>query len=310
MLTNDRTKIILMNPVRIDYRLSKFKKDQPDKAENSGSAAFLTNPSAIAGNTIGVSFGSRDFDGDSDVMSDGRGGLWMTGLDNATNMWDGIPFSVQRRFRTKAARTVVELYIKFRLLFDKPQEDPTEIFGKVKDNFKALEDSEISTPQMLELIRQLEKARQYKAVTEAKHKKNLIELEEKLIKADIKQYQTEQTLISFILQSKKGLCLTEIENFDRVIPSDVIDKIEAAEALKIFDNYYILHYDPTGAENAFKKLTDKPKRIEKDPIVFGVINGSDKLYYIADWIDKYCSLTYTELLKTNPDMKLEFKAEK
>ena len=289
MLSNDRTRIILMNPVRIDFKLSKHQKD--------GSAG----KNAVASSSSSIAWGGND------IKADGNDGFWMTGLNNE-NMWDGVPFSVQRRFKTKAARTVVDSYIKFRLLFDKPKKDPVDIFSEIKDNFMALDKSDLSTIDMIELLKQLERAKQYQAVKTAKEKKNISELEEKLVKAKLIQYQTEKSLIKFILQSKKGLCLTEIENFDRVIPSEVIDKIEAAETLKVFDNYYILHYDPTGAENIFKKLTDKPE--PKDPIVFGVISGSDKLYYIADWIDKYCNLTYKELLKESCDMKLEIKPAK
>ncbi len=100
------------------------------------------------------------------------------------------------------------------------------------------------------------------------------------------------------------MCLSEIDNFERVIPADVIDKIEEAEALKLFDNYYILHYDPTEAKNIYFVADEKPK----DPIVFGVIRNSNKLYYIADWIDKYCNLTYKDILdKGNITNVLDFQ---
>ena len=204
MLSNDRTRIILMNPVRIDFKLSKHQKD--------GSAGKI----AVASSSSSIAWGGND------IKADGNDGFWMTGLNNE-NMWDGVPFSVQRRFKTKAARTVVDSYIKFRLLFDKPKKDPVDIFSEIKDNFMALDKSDLSTIDMIELLKQLERAKQYQAVKTAKEKKNISELEEKLVKAKLIQYQTEKSLIKFILQSKKGLCLTEIENFDRVIPSEEID---------------------------------------------------------------------------------------
>ena len=56
---------------------------------------------------------------------------------------------------------------------------------------------------------------------------------------------------------------------------------------EVFDNYVILHYDPEGNSVA---MTNKEKEEEvrkaKDPILFGVISGSNKLYYICDWIDE------------------------
>lgn len=31
--------------------------------------------------------------------------------------------------------------------------------------------------------------------------------------------------------------------------------------------------------------------------MFGVINGSKKLYYVADWIDEYCDLTLDKVIE-------------
>ena len=283
MLTNDRKQIILMNPVRIDYGLNKFKKaDEVKKSDGFDSGAW------DAQNAVGVS-GRSMVSGSSDWGSD-------SSIDS--NMWDGVPFSVQRRFRSKGMRTIVSLYIKFRLLFDKPTKDPVEIFSEVKDNFKSLSESDMTTADMLDMLKQLERAKQATAIRQVKAKQDVINLEEKLRTAGIDQYQTEASLIQFIVKCKKGLCLTELEAFDRVIPSEVIDKIQKAEELKIFDNYYILHYDPTGAKNIH--YTAEPK----DPIIFGVIRESNKLYYIADWIDQYCNLTYKDILEKGKDFKL------
>lgn len=34
----------------------------------------------------------------------------------------------------------------------------------------------------------------------------------------------------------------------------------------------------------------------KDPILFGVIAGSNKLYFIGDWIDEYCDLRFDDVV--------------
>ena len=88
-----------------------------------------------------------------------------------------------------------------------------------------------------------------------------------------------------------GLMLTYIKNFVKIIPDDVTKLKMEADALKVFDNYVILHYDPSG------KSVEKTKK-EKDLILFGVIQDSRKLYYIGDWIDEYCDLTLDKLIST------------
>ena len=39
------------------------------------------------------------------------------------------------------------------------------------------------------------------------------------------------------------------------------------------------------------KETAKEEAKRRDPIIFGVIAGSKKLYYVDDWVDEYCDLT-------------------
>lgn len=101
-------------------------------------------------------------------------------------------------------------------------------------------------------------------------------------------------LITLQLKCGKTLDLDYIRNFVRVIPDEVAEKKIIADNLQVFDNYVILHYNPSG--KAYK-MTEEEKRIKKDPILFGVIYGSNKLYYIADWVDEYCDLTWDQVVE-------------
>jgi hypothetical protein len=98
----------------------------------------------------------------------------------------------------------------------------------------------------------------------------------------------EQSIISFYKKSDRALKLTWIENYNLHIPAEVLEKCSEANNRLIFDNYVILHYDPNG-----KSYKETQAQIDKrrDPILFGVIEGSDLLYYIGDWVDEYCDLT-------------------
>jgi hypothetical protein len=101
---------------------------------------------------------------------------------------------------------------------------------------------------------------------------------------------------------KTGLHLTYIKNFTKTIPFEITELKLKADELKVFDNYVILHYDYTG-----KTIVDtkKEKERKKDPILFGLIKDSKKLYYIGDWIDEYCDLTLDVLIKTIGKTKVD-----
>ena len=130
--------------------------------------------------------------------------------------------------------------------------------------------------------------------------KNIIDVarsEAHLIVMGLKKYVTEKQVIDFYekVGRDKNLKLTWIKNFGRIIPENVYKIKVDIDERKIFDNYVILHYDP---KDNGQKLTKKEIEKKKDPILFGVIKESRKLYYIADWKDEYCDLTLEEMFKT------------
>lgn len=106
------------------------------------------------------------------------------------------------------------------------------------------------------------------------------------------RYISEEDLLKFAKESKKQLSLDYIKNYMGVIPDDVLDKKLKMDMLEIFDNYVVLHYDP---DRKNSEMTKQEKEVAKDPILFGVLCGSKKLYYIADWIDENCDLTWKDL---------------
>ena len=119
---------------------------------------------------------------------------------------------------------------------------------------------------------------------------------------------TEEQVAKFASQCEKGLKLSYLKNFSRPIPQEVIDKVAKMNELEVFDNYVVLYYDPEGT--VYKETAyEEAKR--RDPIIFGVIAGSKKLYYVADWIDEYCDLTldaFVDALGIEKD-DLHFDAE-
>ena len=78
------------------------------------------------------------------------------------------------------------------------------------------------------------------------------------------------------------------------IPEEVYEIKKDVDERKIFDKYVILHYEP---KEDGHEMTKEEKEKKKDPILFGVIKNSRKLYFVADWKDEYCDLTLEEMFK-------------
>lgn len=185
------------------------------------------------------------------------------------------------------------------------RQDPIEVMNHFKDALEILDADEVQLQRIEKYIESLNVTGQKGTIRIACMNLLIQNLENKLlIDGRFTKYVTEEQAVNFIRQSKRGLALDLMKDFPRVIPEDVIEKFKEAEELKVFDNYLILHYLPK-KEQKNRGMTQeqmeaqRKKEIErkKDPILFGVIRGSRRLYYIADWIDDYCDLTLDEFMK-------------
>ncbi|MFA5696665.1 MAG: hypothetical protein WC917_04490 [Bacilli bacterium] len=98
---------------------------------------------------------------------------------------------------------------------------------------------------------------------------------------------------------------TRLEEFTKIIPKNVLKKKKELEG--VFDGFIIYHYYNEEIE---KKIAKKQKRSPdeqgkmRDPILFGYIKESDRLYFVADWEDEYCDLTFDEIIDVVGDNKL------
>lgn len=90
---------------------------------------------------------------------------------------------------------------------------------------------------------------------------------------------------------------TAFSEFTRVIPSDVLKKKAAVDNL--FDSFVIFHYWNEEAEKVLagkQKMSPEERSRMRDPILFGRIHESSRLYFIADWEDEYCDLTFDDII--------------
>lgn len=102
--------------------------------------------------------------------------------------------------------------------------------------------------------------------------------------------------------SSNHIHLIELERYEREIPDTITEKITKTK--DVFDQFYVLFTDYTG-QHAEK---DKKEKIEKDPILFGAFKASvdeklppdsriyPRLYFVGDWIDEYCDLTFDKFV--------------
>jgi len=145
------------------------------------------------------------------------------------------------------------------------------------------------------LIERTEKAGQKSLLKKLRQEAEIRKYENALYAKGQTKFISEAQLLKFVEKAEKGLSLDWIQHFARPIPAEVIDKKVACDNAYLFDNWVVLHYDPEG-----KAITPEDREAEiarrRDPILFGVMLGSRKLYFVADWKDAQCDLTLQEIV--------------
>jgi hypothetical protein len=173
-----------------------------------------------------------------------------------------------------------------------------EFFNEVKGAIKELEINPKAIEFYTNAIETAKENGQIALLEVLRDKKGGVLKESKLLESGEIQYVTEEDIVNFYKKSNlrnKMLKLTWIKNYARMIPQDVIEKKKIYDSTEIFDNYVILHFDKYDNST---EMTKEEKEKAKDPILFGVLKGTRKLYYIGDWIDEYCDLTLDKFLST------------
>jgi len=182
--------------------------------------------------------------------------------------------------------------------------DPLRILLSVRGSLKEAQDYTDRVNTYDAVIQQAKTAGQKARMEHLLKARQTVMFESLLISAGFKKFLSEAQVIEFARKCQKGLRLDWIANFTRPIPDAVVTKKTEADTLKVFDNYVVLHYDPN--TKAFA-LTEAQALAKKDPILFGIIDGVRKLYFIGDWKDDECSLTMDEVATVlgNPTSEID-----
>lgn len=126
-----------------------------------------------------------------------------------------------------------------------------------------------------------------------------------LVKNGLFHYLTEDDTVKLLQKADYGIRIDFWNDYPDFVPDDVMEAKRKADALCVFDNWCIMHYDPEG--KALKQIEVEEYR--RDPILFGMIIGSDRLYYVKDWktdkddvtIDKVCRTLGIEKIRDAKD---------
>lgn len=121
--------------------------------------------------------------------------------------------------------------------------------------------------------------------------------ERELLKLGFNQFIYKDAIDAYIDQvSVKPIKITELCNYVRDVPQAIVDKVKLTK--EIFDEFFVVYTDYTSKED---RRVEASKR-ERDPILFGVFLDrnahvcNERFYYIGDWIDEYCDLTFDRML--------------
>jgi len=292
-------KLEIFENFRTDHRLPKFKKkrdvyrstieakkaqfesDEDDMSENDGEVdEGFSNASRFV---VHGSVGAITLEG-VDIKS----GQGIIIRNNKTGFWRWLRNSILGALKTY-----------FAWFIPKPKPEP-ELTISIEDFFCSIKNSS----KELEVVRG--RAEGYdKAMLQAKNSGQVALLEKlkgglesyrnetQLLAIESRRYLLEEDIVKFVKLAKKGLRLDWIANFTRMIPNNLVELKIKMDELGVFDNYVILHYDPDKKSWA---ETQEEIRRRKDPILFGVMRGSRKLYFVGDWVDEMCDLTLEQIV--------------
>lgn len=279
---NGQKRLDIFENFSVDTNLPKHKKGTSYGSDMNGTIS------------VGGSWNSMEsVFADHDDMHSGELTL-LEKLSYSHNFFDVIMYKILRTFKWGDPKKKKESKIKVTEI--------DEFFRKIKlaRNVLGISDTNSLVNSYELAVKQAENLGQTALKEQLLDAKKLLLLEACLVEKGWKDYLTEQQLMDFyeLTDSSKNLKLVWIKNFVRIIPEYIVEQKKQIDDLKIFDNYVILTFDPL---NQMESMTKQEVEKAKDPILFGVIEGSNKLYFIADWEDEYCNLRLSDVLDTLSD---------
>lgn len=299
MINRDKSGLEIFDNFHIDYNLPKWKNRKEQSTTPEGNSIYRTYIRSSRNNIINDSFIISD-GLDVSVVFGNAGTISNATMPNKESFFDRL-FG-----RSKKRRLLEEEKIKAQnsrpnftiqeVKEVKEEMSPSKFFESIKNSAEELIIIKEKYENYEKTISYLERTGQIAMLERMNFELDIHRAEAQLLSSGFKKVITEKNIIDFADKSCRDIRLDWVKNFTRLIPEKVLIIKEELDEKHIFDNYLILHFDPYRDGN-LKTLSEIKKEEEKDPILFGVIAGSNKLYYIADWVDEYCNLTFDKLVE-------------
>ena len=171
-------------------------------------------------------------------------------------------------------------------------DDVQEVFTRIKASAEELTLWDERNEALTEMVKRARTAGQTELVGRLEAEEGVRKFENILYAKDRRKLISEKQLLTFTAKCEKGLCLDWVGDFVRPIPPEVVAEKAKCDADHLFDNYVVLHFDPKN-----RGTSPEAREKAKDPILFGVIKGSRSLYFVGDWVDELCDLTFQEIIR-------------
>lgn len=299
-MITDNDKLEIFEDFFVDRELPKFKKqDETHSFNTSDQMMDPSTPMSIRGNTAMIRAPQFRIE-DRQVIDT----LEWIKFNNPT-LRNKVKYFLARRFLftksgTAKREKVVSVHIDYETIGQFFQNMHTTMHDL------GIKDKDVSF--YTSLVNNAKDLGQVALVEKLMAERDVVLAELSMIKEHSVKYITEEEVVAYYKKAKhsKHLHMTWIRNFARVIPQDAVDVKKQCDELGWFDNYVVLHFDRDGSS---AEMTNEEKRRAKDPILFGLIQNSRKLYFVADWTDDYCDLTLDKMLKVIGKDVLELNNE-
>lgn len=199
----------------------------------------------------------------------------------------------------------------FKVEVDKAAMEPNEYFKVLKKTKKKIDITQLQS-QLTAIADYIIKAKelgQTALLDRLSFTYDAIIREQTLLANGFDKFVYEEDITKF-LKNTSNIKLIELERYPRPIPNVNMKDIKKVKDLGVIEKFCVMFTDYSDADYKTPAETEKVKR-NRDPIVFAYFRNDrtgikhDRFYFITDWEDEECDLTFSALMKKMSEAGME-----